>query len=92
MLEILRMHCNSWLDLGNPNPRNFWFSGHCACKHAAAAVTLAGPICPHCDRTCASDSDLCSHLCSPHCWHPVSTTSLLKLTDYLIQANNTHWF
>jgi len=31
-------------------------------RHAATAATPAGPICPHCGRTCASDFGLRSHL------------------------------
>jgi len=31
-------------------------------RHAETAATLAGPVCPHCGRTCASDFGLRSHL------------------------------
>ena len=31
-------------------------------RHAAAAATPAGPVCPHCGRICASDFGLRSHL------------------------------
>jgi len=31
-------------------------------RHAATAATPAGPVCPHCGRTCASDFGLHSHL------------------------------
>ena len=31
-------------------------------RHAAAAATPDGPVCPHCGRICASDFGLRSHL------------------------------
>jgi len=62
-------------------------------RHAASQATPAGPACPQCGRICTSDFGLRSHLRShrrPQNWHPSSTTSWSKSTDYYKQASQPH--
>jgi len=57
-------------------------------RHAVSQATPAGPACPQCDRIGASDFGLRSHSRShrrPQNWHPGSTTSWLKSSDYCKQ-------
>ena len=63
-------------------------SDRCARRHTAAVATPAGPVCPHCDRICASDFVLHCHIRIHLYDHTTDvTTSLEKSTDYHKQAS-----